>query len=95
MTPLSRTRSIPRAIGKTISAQPSVELSGRIEGIQQLANQTTAQVVLEAVDCWTHLPPEAHDALRRQEAAGGIHTICGLMARIRDERLSTSQHATE
>lgn len=73
MTPFSQTRRVPRAVGKTICAQPSVELSEHIEGITQLANPTTAQVVLEAVDFRTHLPPEAYVALRRPEASGGVH----------------------
>jgi hypothetical protein len=58
-------------VSKTLYAQPSEELARRIERTKQLANQSNAQVVLEAVDFWTLMPPEAHLALRRIEHTAG------------------------
>lgn len=56
---------------KTLYAQPSAELATRIERAKQLGNQSSAQVVLEAVDFWTLMPPEAHLSLRRLEMTSG------------------------
>lgn len=51
--------------GKTLYAQPPLELSERVERIRALTNQSTTQIVVDALDLWTLLPPEAHIALRR------------------------------
>ena len=80
-----------RRTGKTIYAQPSVGLSKRIEIAKQLANQTTAQVVLEALDFWTRLPPESHVALRRLELHGGPSAVSELIARLSREIIASTQ----
>ena len=71
MSVRSSTKKSAESTAKTLYAQPSTELAARIERTKQLGNQSSAQVVLEAVDFWTLLPPEAHLALRRLEAASG------------------------
>ena len=70
-----RRRQALSGLGKTLYAQPPLELSERVERTRTLTNQTTTQIVIDALDLWTILAPEAHIALRRVRQAEGQQAI--------------------
>lgn len=71
-------------LGKTLYAQPTPELSERIDRVRLLENLSNAQIVLEALDFWTLMTPETHVALRRvAHLAGraGVERVVQKLAR--------------
>lgn len=55
---------------KTLSAQAPEELCRRVDKLGDAEGRSRSQVVLAAVEFWTHLPPEAHLAIRQIQAMG-------------------------